>query len=151
MSRLTTSRAFLSMNSRRGSTASPIKMVKISSAPTASSMVTLRRVRLSGVIVVSAHEPRAPPVDLGRDLGDGGGDLGVPYPALRALELLPQQAVEDGRGHPAPGELAEERAELERALQRLEEGIFLQGIGLARDLDGRLLHPLGEQELLHLA
>src|SRR5439155_26592097 len=74
-----------------------------------------------------------------------------PYPALRALELLPQQAVEDGRGHPAPGELAEERAELERALQRLEERVFLQGIGLARDLDGRLLHPLGEQELLHLA
>jgi len=48
-----TSRAFLSMNSRRGSTASPIKMVKISSAPTASSIVTLRRVRLSGFMVVS--------------------------------------------------------------------------------------------------
>src|SRR5215472_13478107 len=53
MSRFTTSRAFFSMNSRRGSTASPIRMVKISSAPTASSMLTRRSVRVSGFMVVS--------------------------------------------------------------------------------------------------
>src|SRR5262249_5130065 len=53
MSRLATSRACFSMKSRRGSTASPMSTVNISSAPTASSMVTLSRVRVSGFMVVS--------------------------------------------------------------------------------------------------
>src|SRR5262249_35660262 len=47
------SSAWVAMKSRRGSTWSPMSLVKISSAPTASSMVTRRRVRVSGFMVVS--------------------------------------------------------------------------------------------------
>ena len=47
------SSAWVAMNSRRGSTWSPISLVKILSAPTASSMVTRRSVRVSGFMVVS--------------------------------------------------------------------------------------------------
>ena len=53
MSRLVTSFAYRWMNSLRGSTFSPIRVVKSSSAYTASSMVTWRRVRVSGFMVVS--------------------------------------------------------------------------------------------------
>src|SRR5688572_10264248 len=52
-SRFATSSACFSMKRRRGSTASPMSTVNISSAPTASSIVTFRRVRVSGFIVVS--------------------------------------------------------------------------------------------------
>src|ERR1700722_19302174 len=53
MSRFDTCSAFFSMNSRRGSTASPISVVKISSAATASSMRTCSSRRVSGLMVVS--------------------------------------------------------------------------------------------------
>jgi hypothetical protein len=52
-SRFDTFNAFFSMNSRRGSTASPISVVNISSAATASSMRTCRTRRVSGLMVVS--------------------------------------------------------------------------------------------------
>ena len=52
-SRLLTSSAFFSMNSRLGSTSSPISVVKIWSAATASSIVTCNRRRVSGLTVVS--------------------------------------------------------------------------------------------------
>ena len=52
-SRFDTASALLSMNSRRGSTASPIRVLKIWSAPIASSMVTLSMRRTLGSIVVS--------------------------------------------------------------------------------------------------
>ena len=48
-SRLVTYSAFFSMNSRRGSTASPISVVKMSSAATASSMRTCSRRRDFGI------------------------------------------------------------------------------------------------------
>src|ERR1700692_1175484 len=53
ISRFTTSRAFSSMNLRRASTFSPISVVKISSAATASSSFTWRSVRVSAFMVVS--------------------------------------------------------------------------------------------------
>ena len=53
ISRFSTSSAFRSMNSLRGSTWSPMSVVKISSAATASSMVTCNSLRTSGSIVVS--------------------------------------------------------------------------------------------------
>jgi pyridoxine 4-dehydrogenase len=52
-SRFDTCSAFFSMNSRRGSTESPINVVKMSSAATASSMRTCIRRRVSGLMVVS--------------------------------------------------------------------------------------------------
>jgi hypothetical protein len=52
MSRLLANRAFCSMNTRRGSTSSPISVWKTWSARTASSMPTFRSVRRSGSIVV---------------------------------------------------------------------------------------------------
>src|SRR5690606_38242837 len=51
-SRFWTYLAFASINSRRGSTLSPIRMLKISSAATRSSTVTCKIVRVSGFIVV---------------------------------------------------------------------------------------------------
>src|SRR5262249_35763817 len=53
ISRFTTSSALSSMNLRRASTFSPISVVKISSAATASSSFTCNRVRVSAFIVVS--------------------------------------------------------------------------------------------------
>ena len=53
ISRFLTLRAFSSMNTRRGSTLSPIKTVKIWSAPTSSSMRTWSSRRFSGSMVVS--------------------------------------------------------------------------------------------------
>ena len=53
ISRFETCSAFFSMNSRRGSTASPISVVKMSSAATASSMRTCNRRLVSGLMVVS--------------------------------------------------------------------------------------------------
>src|SRR5262249_18402876 len=53
MSRLRTFRAFASMKRRRGSTSSPIKVEKMSSASYASSILTWSSVRDSGLIVVS--------------------------------------------------------------------------------------------------
>jgi len=53
MSRFDTNRAFDSMKMRRGSTSSPISVRKMSSACTASSMLTLSSVRVLGSIVVS--------------------------------------------------------------------------------------------------
>src|SRR4030095_10197638 len=52
-SRLVTSSAFCSMNSRRGSPSSPISTEKIVSAATASSIRTCRSLRTFGSIVVS--------------------------------------------------------------------------------------------------
>src|SRR5690606_14331034 len=52
-SRLDTASALRSMNSRRGSTWSPIRVLKIWSAPMASSMVTCNIRRFSGSMVVS--------------------------------------------------------------------------------------------------
>lgn len=52
-SRFDTARALDSMKSRRGSTASPIRVLKIWSAAMASSMVTLSMRRTSGSMVVS--------------------------------------------------------------------------------------------------
>src|SRR4029434_825741 len=79
-----------------------------------------------------------------------GLDLGVAHPALGRLELAAQEPVDDGARDAAPPELAEERAELEPALQRVEEGLLLEGRRLAGDLHARLLHPVAEEELLHL-
>src|SRR5690606_13410666 len=53
MSRLDTLSALSSMNSRRGSTTSPIRVLKIWSAATASSIRTCSRRRVSGLTVVS--------------------------------------------------------------------------------------------------
>src|SRR5206468_11936482 len=53
MSRFLTFSAFFSMNSRRGSTASPMRIEKYLSASTLSSTETWRRRRFSGFIVVS--------------------------------------------------------------------------------------------------
>src|SRR6266849_7153267 len=53
MSRFTTSRALSSINLRRASTFSPIRVVKISSAATASSSFTWSKVRVSAFMVVS--------------------------------------------------------------------------------------------------
>src|SRR3981081_4139284 len=53
MSKLETCSAFFSMNSRRGSTASPIRVVNISSAATTSSMRTCISRRGSRLMVVS--------------------------------------------------------------------------------------------------
>ena len=53
MSRFSTVSAFFSMNSRRGSTWSPISVVNTSSALTASSILTCIRRRVSGLTVVS--------------------------------------------------------------------------------------------------
>jgi hypothetical protein len=53
MSRLRTLRALSSMNFRRGSTSSPMRVEKMSSASYASSIFTCRSVRVSGFIVVS--------------------------------------------------------------------------------------------------
>ena len=50
---MATDSAFFSMNSRRGSTASPISVVKISSDVTASSMRTCINRRVCGLMVVS--------------------------------------------------------------------------------------------------
>src|SRR5690606_26162411 len=52
-SRLATLSALSSMNSRRGSTTSPIRVLKIWSAATASSIFTCSRRRVSGLTVVS--------------------------------------------------------------------------------------------------
>src|SRR6266545_1049872 len=104
-----------------------------------------------GVAVVTARELSAPPVDLARHLTDGRGDLVIAHAPLGAPELLPQQPVEDDPGHAATRELGEQRLELERPLERLEERLLLDRLGLARNLDGGLLDPLGEEELLHLA
>ena len=52
-SRLDTAKALASMKSRRGSTASPMRVLKIWSAPMASSMVTLSMRRTLGSMVVS--------------------------------------------------------------------------------------------------
>src|SRR5262249_55879417 len=51
MSRLRTDSAFSSMNWRRGSTCSPMRMVKMRSASTPSSLETRSRVRVSGFMV----------------------------------------------------------------------------------------------------
>src|SRR6266545_2342308 len=104
-----------------------------------------------GVAVVPAHELRRPSLDLARHLAHGGRDLAVPYPALGAPELLAQEPIEDGARHAPPRELGEERAELQRPLERFEKSLLLERLRLARDLDGRALDPLGEQEFLHLA
>ena len=53
ISRLATANAFCSINSRRGSTSSPISVENIWSARNASSMVTCNMRRASGSIVVS--------------------------------------------------------------------------------------------------
>jgi len=53
ISRVLTSRALLWMKLRRGSTSSPIRMVKISSVSTMFSTCTWSRVRVSGLMVVS--------------------------------------------------------------------------------------------------
>ncbi len=53
MSRFRTLSAFSSMNFRRGSTSSPMRVEKISSASYASSIFTCSSVRDSGSIVVS--------------------------------------------------------------------------------------------------
>src|SRR3989442_10617778 len=53
ISRLRTSRAYFTIKSRRGSTSSPISLVKISSASTASSTSTRSSVRVAGFMVVS--------------------------------------------------------------------------------------------------
>ena len=53
MSRFSAYLAFASMNSRRGSTRSPMRTEKISSQTMASSISTLSKVRFSGSIVVS--------------------------------------------------------------------------------------------------
>ena len=57
ISRLRAPRAFDSMNARRGSTSSPISLVKISSAAIPSSTCTRRRRRAAGSIVVSHSCP----------------------------------------------------------------------------------------------
>src|SRR5690606_37222584 len=53
ISRLATFSALSSLNSRRGSTTSPIRVLKIASAATASSIFTCSRRRVSGLTVVS--------------------------------------------------------------------------------------------------
>src|SRR5690606_10708785 len=52
-SRLLTLRAFVSMNSLRGSTSSPMRIVKILSDSNASSILTCFKTRVSGFMVVS--------------------------------------------------------------------------------------------------
>src|SRR5262245_11935098 len=110
-----------------------------------------RHVQHGGVAVVAADQARLPARQLRDDLAHRRLDLGVADPALGRLELTAEKPVDDGAGDAAPPELAEERAELEPALEGVEEGLLLEGLRLARDLHARLLHPVAEEELLHLA
>src|SRR5215470_1775071 len=110
-----------------------------------------RDMDLGGVAVLPAHQPGAPAFQLARHLAYRRGHLAVTHTALGGLELPPQEPIEDGPRHAAPGEFGEDRAELEHTLERLQQRLFLDGLRLAGDLDRGLLHPLREEELLHLA
>jgi hypothetical protein len=104
-----------------------------------------------GVAVVASGHADLPARKLRHHFLHRGHDLGVPHPALGASELAAEEPVDDGGGDAAAAELAEQRAEPQRPLEGIQQRLLLEGRRLAGHLDAGLLHPVLEEELLHLA
>jgi len=100
--------------------------------------------------------PLSPPVscatsgELARRLGHRGRDLGVAHPRLLARNFLRSSPSRIGPRMPRRHDLGEEGAELQDTLERVQQRVGPERGRLAGHLDAGLLHPLLEQELLHL-
>src|SRR5262245_17999296 len=114
-------------------------------------LVRAREVHSRPVAVVAAHTLHRPPRRGGRGGGERRRELGIVHSPLRRAELAAQERVQHGARDATPAELREQRAELDHALHRLKQALLAERCRPPRHLDACLVHPLGEQELLHLA